>query len=202
MVASSVRGGGLGARAWWVNATVPMEYHHPDPEAHVGEIAARVGVDVGAPGVGMLTAVDVTRWFESSVEGVYAVATVGLGWPVWAAESLVAVPLAGEAQRVGTVNILVVVPVPLADAALVNAVVTVSEAKTQALVEAGVPGTGTASDAVCVACPASAPGPSAGVPAEPYGGPRSLWGARVARAVHAAVSRGTAWWIREHPGAW
>ena len=35
-------------------------------------------------------------------------------------------------------------------------------------------------DAVCVVCPADGP-------AEPYGGPRSVWGARVARAVHAAM---------------
>ena len=52
--------------------------------------------------------------------------------------------------------------------------VTATEAKAQALVEAGVPGTGTASDAVVVCCP---PGGT-----EPYGGPRSVWGARLARA--------------------
>ncbi|MCW2900719.1 MAG: hypothetical protein JWO67_2984, partial [Streptosporangiaceae bacterium] len=42
---------------------------------------------------------------------------------------------------------------------------------------------GTASDAVCVA--ARAEGPE-----EPFGGPRSRWGARIARAVHAAVRHG------------
>ena len=69
------------------------------------------------------------------------------------------------------------------DAALANALVTATEAKAQALFEAGVPGTGTASDAVAVCCP---PGGT-----EPYGGPRSTWGARLARAVHAAVEGGT-----------
>jgi adenosylcobinamide amidohydrolase len=84
---------------------------------------------------------------------------------------------------VGTINVLAVVPAALEDAALVNAVVTVTEAKVQALLEVGVDGTGTASDAVCVASV------EAGA-AEPYGGPRSRWGAPLARAVHRAVLRG------------
>lgn len=53
----------------------------------------------------------------------------------------------------------------------------------EALREAGIPGTGTASDAVCVLCPT-------GGPVEPFAGPRSLWGSRLARAVHAAVRAG------------
>jgi len=70
----------------------------------------------------------------------------------------------------------------------------VTEAKTQALAEAGVPGTGTSSDAVCIACPAAEP---AG-PVEPFGGPRSPWGARAARAVHRAVAAGAAGWVERH----
>ena len=79
---------------------------------------------------------------------------------------------------------MAVLPVRLTDAALLNALCTATEAKTQALVEASVPGSGTASDAVTVACPATGP-------AEPFGGPRSPWGARLARAVHSAVLEGT-----------
>ncbi|MGD0933686.1 MAG: adenosylcobinamide amidohydrolase, partial [Streptosporangiaceae bacterium] len=81
------------------------------------------------------------------------------------------------------INIVVSVPVPLRDAAFVNAVVTATEAKTQAVLDAGFACTGTASDAVCVAAPAGAPG-------EDFAGPRSLWGGRIARAVHAAVYAG------------
>jgi len=65
----------------------------------------------------------------------------------------------------------------------VNAVMTVTEAKAQALLEMGVPGTGTASDAVCVAC-----APYGTV--ETFAGPRSRIGAPLARAVHAAVRHG------------
>jgi adenosylcobinamide amidohydrolase len=81
------------------------------------------------------------------------------------------------------------VPVRLSEAALVNAVTTASEAKAQALFDAGVPATGTASDAICVVCPASGA-------AEPFAGPRSTWGARLARAVYAATSAGTGEWRR------
>jgi adenosylcobinamide amidohydrolase len=77
--------------------------------------------------------------------------------------------------------------VALSDAALVNAIATVTEAKAQALADTGVAGTGTASDAVCVAA-AAAIGTDG--EAETYGGPRSVWGARMARAVHRAVLEG------------
>ncbi|MDV9197915.1 adenosylcobinamide amidohydrolase, partial [Streptomyces sp. Wh19] len=114
--------------------------------------------------------------------GVTATATCGLGVRGWAAA-----PAEGteEPPRPGTVNIVVTVPVPLSDAALVNAVATATEAKVQALLDAGLDCSGTPTDAVCIAAPS--PGPT---PAEPFAGPRSLWGARLARAVHAAVLEG------------
>jgi adenosylcobinamide amidohydrolase len=89
---------------------------------------------------------------------------------------------------VGTINIVVSVPERLTDSALVNAVSTATEAKVQALAELGIDATGTATDAVCVLCPAE------GRPFA-FGGPRSTWGSRLARAVHAAVRRGS--WERE-----
>jgi adenosylcobinamide amidohydrolase len=71
----------------------------------------------------------------------------------------------------------------------------VTEAKVQALWEYGVTATGTASDAVVVACPA----PDGGA-AEPFAGPRSAWGARLARATHEAVLAGTRAWPPEFGG--
>lgn len=75
-------------------------------------------------------------------------------------------------------------PVGLDPAAAVNAVMTVTEAKTQALLDAGVPGTGTASDSVVICWPPHHQ------PVERFAGPRSLWGARLARTVYEAVSAG------------
>jgi adenosylcobinamide amidohydrolase len=202
MISSGVVGGGIGERSWWLNAGVPRDYARRDVQGHLTGIAQQLGLGDPARwaafGVGMLTAADVRSRTRADDGGVHAVATVGLGAPVQAAAAPERV--AGEAAVVGTINILAVVPAPLTDAALVNAVLTVTEAKTQALVEHGVPGTGTSSDAVCIACPVPDGRVDGVAPAaEPFGGPRSTWGARLARAVHAAVGEGTARWLAHHP---
>ena len=178
-IASAPHGGGIGPRDWVVNAQVPSDYARVDPADHLGEIAAELGC-TGA-GVGLLTAASVGAYSEASDHGVTAFATVGLRYPTWAA----APAGAGENAAVGTINIVAFVPTRLADGALVNAVMTVTEAKTQALLDAGVDGTGTASDAVCVLTPREGR-------AEPFAGPRSDIGAALARAVHAAVTAGAA----------
>ncbi|MEU4790547.1 adenosylcobinamide amidohydrolase [Micromonospora tulbaghiae] len=186
-VGSAPLGGGIGVRGWVLNATVPMSYDRDDPAAHLAELAHGLGLD--GPGVGLLTGVDVAEVVSRTDGGVRVWATVGLGTPVWAAAPEPAPPAASEparpAQHVGTVNIVAYVPVRLGDAALVNAVATATEAKAQAIWELGLPATGTPTDAVTVLCPAE------GDPA-PYGGPRSAWGAPLARAVHAAVRSGGA----------
>ncbi|MFG3700403.1 adenosylcobinamide amidohydrolase [Micromonospora sp. NPDC047620] len=178
-VSSAPLGGGIGVRRWVVNATVPMTYDRDDPADHLAGLAG--GLDLDGPGVGLLTGVDVAEVVARTDTGVRVWATVGLGTPVWAAEPAPAAP----GQRVGTVNIVVYVPARLGDAALVNAVATATEAKAQAIAELGVPGTGTPTDAVTVLCPLDGPESA-------YGGPRSTWGAPLARAVHAAVTAGGA----------
>jgi adenosylcobinamide hydrolase len=177
MVASAPHGGGIGVRRWVVNAQVPLSYGRRDPDHHL----SRLGVSLGLPGrgVGMLTAADVRAVSSFTDSGVEVAATVGLGHPTWAAAPDVTSPV----SLVGTINLVVLLPERLSDAALVNAVATATEAKAQALWEAGVAGTGTATDAVCIACPDEGP-------PHPFGGPRSAWGARVARAVHGAVLGG------------
>jgi adenosylcobinamide amidohydrolase len=181
MISSGVLGGGIGPRDWVLNAQVPSRYARTDPAGHLTELAAGLGL-IG-PGIGMLTAARVTDLVTRSDEGVEAAVTTGLRVPTWAAA--VAGPAPAPAPASGTINIIVSVPVPLSDAALVNAVITATEAKTQAVLDAGFPGTGTATDAVCVAAL-----DSAGAVAEDFAGPRSAWGARIARAVHAAVLAG------------
>jgi adenosylcobinamide hydrolase len=188
MISSGPLGGGIGVRRWVLNATVPMSYARHDPDQHLREIAAGLGLD--GPGVGLMTGVDVAERVVATDAGVEAVATVGLGAPAWAAAA------DGHVRRwrPGTINTVVRVPVRLSDAALVNAVATATEAKAQALWEIGFDATGTASDAICII------GEPDGA-AEPYGGPRSTWGARIARAVHAAVRDGGNAW-RQGGRAW
>ncbi len=208
-ISSGPLGGGVGARDWLVNATVPLDYDRTDPDRHLTEIAAALGL--AGTGCGLLTAVDVTRHHLAADGGAHATATVGLSSPAWAAapdrhfrREVPAGPRTtafadheiveyraltdGDEYRVGTINVVVGVPVRLSAAALVNAVATATEAKVQALHEAGVRATGTASDAIVVHCPTDRT-------AETYGGPRSVFGARIARAVHAAVLAGARSWI-------
>lgn len=208
-ISTAVLGGGIGPVRWWINVQVDRNYARADPAVHLREVAERlesagrlasVGqVESAGPGVGMLTAARVDRWTAADDGGVHTVATVGLGLPAFAAAAEEIDWSAGP----GTINLLVRVPVPLSDAALVNAVITATEAKTQALLEAGIPGTGTSSDALCIVCPEPVgPVGEHGVEdygVEDYGGPRSRWGSKLARSVHRAVAAGTADWIDRHP---
>jgi adenosylcobinamide hydrolase len=171
-------GGGIGRREWVLNVQVAADYARRDVEAHVAEVADALGLR--GPGVGMLTAAEVAAVAMARDEGVRVEATVGLTRPIWAAAAD-----EGCEESVGTVNVVAFVPVRHSDAALANLLCTVTEAKVQALLHAGVDGTGTASDAVTVLCPARGA-------AEPFGGPRSPHGAATARAVYAALGAGMA----------
>jgi adenosylcobinamide hydrolase len=185
VAATTVLGGGIGRRTWLLSAEVDLDYRHPDPSAHLAELAGALALPAD-DGVGFLTAARLRDVVSEVDGGVTCDATVGISTPTWAAAD----DGAWSDWRPGTINLVCWVPAPLSDAALANALVTATEAKVQALVEAGVPGTGTASDAVAVCCP---PGGT-----ESYGGPRSEWGARLARAVHGAVAAGTARFLARH----
>lgn len=173
-IASSPHGGGLGVRRWVMNAQVPPSYARRDPDHHLG----RLGISLGLPrrGVGMLTAADVRSYTSAVDQGVEVTATVGLGCPVLAAAPHDPRPV----SMAGTINLVAILPERLSDAALVNAIATATEAKAQALRDLGIDATGTATDAVCLLCPNEGR-------AHDFGGPRSLWGSRLARAVHAAI---------------
>ena len=183
-LASTVLGGGLGAVRTWVDLQVPSDYARTDPGAHLAELTA----GLAGPVVGMLTAAPVDRFQDVTVGTARAFATVGLGHPIAAAGRRV---VAGP--REGTINLLVVIDAALTDAGLVGALQTAVEAKVQALADAGIEATnhaglatGTASDAVAVACV-----PGAFVD---FAGPATRAGSEVARAVHRAVHAGCKAW--------
>lgn len=186
-LSSAPVGGGSAAIEWLLNIGVPAGYVRTDLAEHARDVAARLGLR--GSGAALLTAADVHRTVRADDGGVVVDATVGITEPTWAADVDEA-----HSRRVdgrwepGTINIVVQLPVALSPAAAVNAVVTATEAKSQALLETGVPGTGTASDAVAVVWPPV-------LPIEAFAGPRSTWGARIGRAVHAAVRNG----LERHP---
>jgi adenosylcobinamide hydrolase len=184
MLAASTahHGGGIGLRRWVLNAEVPSDYRRTDVHQHVLEIVD--ALKLKGEGIGMLTAARVRRYQQAVEAEVEVEATIGLSHPTWAAsndDSLLDVP------QVGTVNIVAFLPVRLEDGALLNALATATEAKSQALWDAHIPATGTASDALSILCPLEGE-------TQRFAGPRSEWGSRLARAVHRAVLAGAREW--------
>jgi adenosylcobinamide amidohydrolase len=171
-----------------LNAQVPEGYRRTDPDRHLQDLATACGLR--GPGVGMLTAAQVGHRAHGQDGGVGVVATTGLGCRMLAASR--EQPQARLAGRPGTINLIAAIPATLEDGALLNALMTATEAKSQALIQAGFACTGTASDAVCVASMEAGPRAM-------FGGPRSQWGARLARAVHEAVLYGALDWIEHNP---
>lgn len=179
-LSSAVLGGGLTSLRTWLNLQVPGDYARTDPAAHLREQAA----GLARPVVGMLTAAEVARFNEARAGSASAVTTVGIGHALAAAGRRPRI-----APRVGTINLLVVVDEPLSDAGLVGALQTAVEAKAQALADAGAPAanasgfaTGTATDAICLAC---LPGVGSA-----FAGPATRVGAEIGRVVHRAVLEG------------
>jgi adenosylcobinamide hydrolase len=186
-ISSAVVGGGVQRSHWILNLTVPPDYERTDPDVHLGEVAQQLGLT--GPGVAMMTAVVVTSRCISAIDGSVAVATVGVRQPVWAADrdsQLPAREVHQSPRPPGTINLVCFVNEAVTDAALVNLVMTVTEAKSQALFDNGVEGTGTASDALCVVCPDHS-GTAFGSN-QVFGGPRSYWGSRLAVATRSAIT--------------
>ncbi len=206
-LSSAAVGGGRIDASWVVNLGVHSDYARVDLEAHATELTARFGL-VG-PGITLFTAADVTRRRRCRIGGVTVDATVGVTRPTWAADPTwtegtpwtegtawreaaarrAPGPAGPAPSRPGTINLVVQVPVVLDEGAAVNAVITATEAKTQALIEHDVPGTGTASDAVVVLWPRADAVPADSEVAR-FAGPRSPVGAALALAVHGAVRAG------------
>lgn len=200
VLSSATVHGGVVRANWILNLGVVEHYRRTDLDAHVAEVAA--GTSCTGAGVGLLTAADVRRAVRAVDDDVVVDATVGITKPTWAADADGAfsrrTPTEGGwapdrstgappdgAGEPGTINLVIQVPVLLEPGALINAALTATEAKAQALFDAGIPGTGTASDAVAIVC-----ADDLGGTPERFAGPRSIWGARIARAVHRAVTTG------------
>jgi adenosylcobinamide hydrolase len=189
-LSSAVVGGGLREARAWLNLQVPHGYARMDPDVHLREEMAGRAMDITMT-LGAMTAAHVDRATEHEEPGgARAVATVGIGVPLAAAGRRLR-----EVPAVNTINLLVLVEAALTDGALVYAVQTATEAKAQALADAGIAAlnhegfaTGTATDSICVA---ARPGAT-----EPFAGPMSPAGTAIARCVHAAVFAGAVDFVR------
>lgn len=192
-LSSAVWGGGFVSARSIINLHVALRDPCSDPPSML-EAYARAQ-SVPDPYVGLLTG----AWTELATVGeehaagipTLAVATVGLS-------NRVAAGRAPVTQWVhGTINTIVVVDANPEPAALVNAVMTVTEVKALELHEAGVRDadggavSGTSSDAVVIA--ATGRGPRV-----QFGGPVSELGWSVARAAGLALGAGIRAWLERN----
>ena len=189
-LSNAVLGGGLGEVKTWLNLQVDLSYSCRDPQGDL----RRAAVGLVEPVVGMLTAAKVDRYITATQGSATAIATLGLRRPIAAAAP------AHVDMPAGTINLLAVVDVALTDAGLVNALQTAVEAKAQALTAARVSAgnsdgfaTGTATDAICIACP---PGKDVD-----YAGPATAHGQNLATCVYRTILDGATAWQARRAGA-
>ena len=186
VLSSAVVGGGLGSAREILNAHVDDRYDGERPEDDLVVVAAELGVT--EPFVGLMTAAYTEHArcaLESSGDlAVVAVVSVGLSNTSSAGVTL---PFTREASRPGTINIVLVVDGALTPAAMVNAVITATEAKTLTLEEwdvrtpEGELASGTSTDTVVVACTGRGKDLD-------YAGPATTVGWLAARAVRSAMT--------------
>ncbi len=183
-LSSAVVGGGLNTVQHVINAHVHKSYCSQRPEDDLHALAADLGIT--GPFVGLMTAamMDKARWAVHERDGVTvaAVVTAGLSNPTAAGLS----EPGPWPDAPGTINAVIVADAALTPAALVNAVITITEAKGLALREQldltaqGHPPSGTSTDTVTVA------GTGRGQ-LLPYAGPATTVGWLMATAVRKAL---------------
>jgi len=187
ILSSAVVGGGWLHARYILNRHVSKHYDHPDPAADLRAFAVSRGIH--EPFVGLMTAVylDRTQVIEVDDFGLHLVLVMTAGFSNVTAAGLS--PPAGSEHRPppGTINLVFLLDAALSPAAMVNAVITATEAKTAVIQEwalrtpEGLPATGTSTDAVVVACTGR------GKPL-PYAGPVTPVGHLIARAVRAGLA--------------
>jgi adenosylcobinamide amidohydrolase len=190
----AIVGGGLGTAKAVVWRQVSEGDLRPPVDA-ASWLRARMHREGLAGAVGLLTSRDLDAWVEAvhDEDGarVRCVATVGLGNALRAGDP------PGPSARIGTINTLAQVGMPLSPNALLEALAVAAEAKTAAVLESGalsrrtgLAATGTGTDCIVVAAPIT-PG------AVPYAGKHTAVGSAIGAAVFDAVRRGAGAWIRD-----
>jgi adenosylcobinamide amidohydrolase len=170
---------------------VPHHHFIEDPDAELRSVMERCGLPKDA--VGFMTAAEVKyvfSWCETEFEGAetFAAATAGLSNHVVAGDVIdnwdERFRISMERYKMllaGTINIIGVSSAPLTDAAKINMMMPIIEAKSAALASLGYRETGTTSDAVAIVSPI-------GEDREEFTGTGVPLGISMARSVKAAVA--------------
>jgi iron complex transport system ATP-binding protein len=183
-LSSAVIGGGFSRTHCIINRNVDKNYDDPKPVDDYLAFARERGI--GEPFVGLMTAVNMDRARTVTMQDggitVAAVATAGLSNPASPGLSSPALP------RPGTINLILLIDANLTPAAMVNVVITATEAKTHLLLENEVRtperhlATGTSTDAVVVACTGRGD-------LLAYGGPATRVGWLIGRSVRQGLEK-------------
>jgi adenosylcobinamide amidohydrolase len=187
---------------WTASEVVWLEVRDGDlrpPVDPVALVRKRLAAASLPDAVALLTSRALSSYVSSECraggERARCLATVGLGNLLRAGDPVT------EPARVGTINVACQLSFPLGELALIEALAIATEARTAAILEAqlssrvsGAPATGTGTDCIVIAAPAVSGG-------APYAGKHTLAGHLIGAAVHEAVRRGVAGWLRENAPA-
>ena len=193
ILSSAVVGGGQDELREILNCHVDDKYDGERPEEDLAAVAAELGIRERF--VGLMTAAytEYARCAVESLDEVTVAAVVSIGLSNTSSAGVTPPIGAGPADGAaapgpGTINVILLVDAALTSAAMVNAVITATEAKTMTLAEwdvetpEGDPASGTSTDTVVVACTGRGEELR-------YAGPATPVGWLAARAVRAAMTR-------------
>ncbi|HJJ54967.1 MAG TPA: adenosylcobinamide amidohydrolase [Methanocorpusculum sp.] len=172
--ASTGIAGGISDVSTIFNRTVPMDFSHDSPIDYVNGILEKK--QYGRDAFGMLTAVSMQDLCILQFDYITVFVTAGVSNPN------------PDPVKPHTINIIVVSAEGMTDAALLNTIITATEAKAQALKLLGRDFTGTTSDAVVVASEGPAGHTYAGTFTEP------------GKRVYSAVLKGVMEAVKRHEG--
>ncbi|QOT00406.1 adenosylcobinamide amidohydrolase [Brevibacterium sp. JNUCC-42] len=186
---SAVFGGGISEAKWIINQYVGKSYLSDSPQDDIRTFVMQ-NQAIPEQTIGLLTAACVEDLGVSTFKGdefeLCAIVTTGIGNAVRAGT----VQQRYNAYSAGTINTIVFIDGKLTDGALINAVITATEAKTIALAEMGISdgegrsATGTTTDAIVVAATCNQ-SPYQSV--HPYAGTATNLGHAIACAVRDAT---------------
>ena len=181
-LSSAIIGGGFSRTRHILNAHVDKNFNAPNPKNWLRSLAARL--DIHESFIGLMTAVKLSKariiFLESDDLGVSALVTAGVRN---ASAAGVTPPFS---SKPGTINIILLLNARLTHAAMLNAVITATEAKSAVLNERNIltpdsdPATGTSTDTVTIACTNSGA-------LQAYAGPVTTIGWLIARAIRQAL---------------
>jgi iron complex transport system ATP-binding protein len=182
-LSSAIVGGGYSQMQNIINAYVDKNFHADNPPAWLHELAKNINIH--EPFIGLLTAVKLHKvriaTFQAENLTVSAIITAGVGN---AASAGVTPPFS---YSPGTINIILLLDANLTHAAMLNAVITATEAKTAIIKERNIltpdgdSATGTSTDTVTIACTGNRN-------LQSYAGPVTTIGWLIARAVRQALN--------------